>query len=150
MKNFILIIIIFALSNCGYTSVYKDIDKNNPKILIKSIKGDKSINNILKRKLKRYELNESEKIFNLTATTTFSKIVLSKDKTGKAIDLKLSTRIEFIVEQEDRKRLFNFEESLIIENSSDFSEQTIYENNIKDNFIDTILDQLVFNLKILK
>ena len=37
MKNFILIIIIFALSNCGYTSVYKNMDKDNPKILIKSI-----------------------------------------------------------------------------------------------------------------
>ena len=47
----------------------QDIDKDNPKILIKSIQGDNSINNILKRKLKRYELNESEKIFNLEATT---------------------------------------------------------------------------------
>ena len=77
MKNFFLIIIIFALSNCGYNSVYKNMDKDNPKILIKSIQGDISINKILKRKLKRYELNESKRIFNLEAKTSFSKIVLS-------------------------------------------------------------------------
>ena len=150
MKNFILIIIIFALSNCEYTPVYKNMDKDNPKILIKSIQGDNSINKILKRKLKRYELNESKRIFNLEAKTSFSKIVLSKDKTGRATDLKLSTKIEFIVVEEDKKRSFSFEESLIVKNSSDFSEQTIYENNIKDNFVDTILAQLVFNLKTLK
>ena len=150
MKNFILIMIIFTLSSCGYTSVYESLDRDDPKILVKSIEGDTSLNNMLKRKLKRYELNDSEKIFNLEATTSFSKIILSKDKTGRAIDLKLSTKIRFIVEQKEKKKSFNFEESLVVENSSDFSEQTIYENNIKDNFIDTILDQLVFNLKTLK
>ena len=126
MKNFILIVLIFALSSCGYTSIYKGVDKkNNPKILIQEIQGDNTINNILKRKLKRYETNNSEEIFNLKAKTSFSKTVLSKDKTGRAIDLKLSIKIDFIVTYENKKSPFSFEESLI-------------------------LDQLVFNLKILK
>ena len=82
--------------------------------------------------------------------TTFNKDVLSKDKTGRATDLKLSTSANFIVNYRDQIKEFSFEENLIIDNSSDFYEQSNYENNIKKNFVNTIVDKFIIKLKLIK
>ncbi len=138
------------LSHCGYTAIYKDQGKTNFKITIQELKGEKSINNILKTKLRRYSSGDDKKVFAINAETTFSKSILSKDKTGRATDLKLSTSIKFIVNYNDKIQNFSFSESLNIDNSSDFYEQNNYENNIKNNFVNKIVEELIIKLSLLK
>ena len=149
MKNFILILMMIAFTHCGYTSVYNNQKNTNLSITIKELKGDRSINNILREKLKIYSSNSSKNIFTIYAETEFSKSVLSKDKTGRATDLKLITNIKFIVNYEDKEKSFFFSESLNIDNSSDFYEQNNYEKNIKNNFVDEIVKELLIKLNFL-
>ena len=150
MKKIVLIFMMLFLSNCGFTPIYNNQDNNSFKIIIENIEGNKSINNILERKLKRYSDNEIDKIFVIRIQTTFNKNVLSKDKTGRATDLELSTNVNFMVKYKNQINEFSFKESLNIDNSSDFYEQSNYENNIKNNFVNTIVEKLIVKLKLLK
>ena len=150
MKKIVLIFMMLFLSNCGFTPIYNNQDNNSFNIIIENIEGNKSINNILERKLKRYSNNEIDKIFVIRVQTTFNKNVLSKDKTGRATDLELSTNVNFMVKYKNQIKEFSFKESLNIDNSSDFYEQSNYENNIKNNFVNTIVEKLIVKLKLLK
>ena len=150
MRKTILIFIMLLLSNCGFTPIYNNQDNISFKIIIENIEGDKSINNIIERKLKRYSDNKIDKIFVITVQTTFNKNVLSKDKTGRATDLELSTNVNFMVKYKNQIKEFSFKENLNTDNSSDFYEQSNYENNIKNNFVNTIVEKLIVKLKLLK
>ena len=147
MKNYLLILIFIFVSNCGYTTVYKNIDF---KISIQEMKGEKSINNLVKSKLSKFSSTDSENIYKIEVNSIYSKSVLSRDITGKASDLKLSTRIEFNVIQNEKKQKFSFEENLNIENLSDSYEQNKYENIIKNNFVTTIVEELIIKLSLIK
>lgn len=149
MKNFVLILMMIVLTHCGYSAVYKNQEKSNLNITIKELKGDKSINNILRTKLRRYSSDDSTNIFTISAETAYSKSILSKDKTGRATDLKLSTSIKFIIMHKNKEESFLFSESLNIDNSSDFYEQNNYENNIKNNFVNEIIGELIIKLNLL-
>ena len=114
MKNYLLILIFIFVSNCGYTAVYKNQKTIDFKISVQEMKGDKSINNLVKSKLSRFSSNESENIYKIEVNSSYSKSVLSRDATGKASNLKLSTLIEFSVNQNEKKQKFLFEENLNI------------------------------------
>ena len=150
MKNYLLILIFIFVSNCGYTTVYKNQKTIDFKISVQEMKGDKSINNLVKSKLNRFSNNESENIYKIEVNSSYSKSVLSRDATGKASNLKLSTLIEFSVNQKEKKQKFLFEENLNIENLSDSYEQNKYENIIKNNFVTTIVEKLIIKLSLIK
>ena len=150
MKNYLLILIFIFVSNCGYTTVYKNQKTIDFKISIQEMKGDKSINNLVKSKLSKFSSTDSENIYKIEVNSIYSKSVLSRDITGKASDLKLSTRIEFNVIQNEKKQKFSFEENLNIENLSDSYEQNKYENIIKNNFVTTIVEELIIKLSLIK
>ena len=106
MKNYLLILIFIFVSNCGYTTVYKNQKTIDFKISIQEMKGDKSINNLVKSKLSKFSSTDSENIYKIEVNSIYSKSVLSRDITGKASNLKLSTRIEFNVIQNEKKQNF--------------------------------------------
>ena len=150
MKKIILILLFFAVSNCGFSPVNQNINDKYIKIVINEIEGEKSISNILKRKLKKYDVENSENVYILNIKSSYSKDTLSKDKTGRDSDLRLSTTINFDVLYNNQNYNFSFTENLNIERLSDFTEQNNYENEIKENFVNTIVSQLIFNLNSLK
>ena len=150
MKKIILILLFFAVSNCGFSPVNQNINDKYIKIVINEIEGEKSISNILKRKLKKYDVENSENVYILNIKSSYSKDTLSKDKTGRDSDLRLSTTINFDVLYNNQNYNFSFTENLNIERLSDFTEQNNYENEIKENFVNNIVNQLIFNLKSLK
>ena len=150
MKNYLLILIFILVSSCGYTAVYKNQKTIDFKISIQEMEGDKSVNNLVRSKLNRFSSKETENIYKIKVNSTFSKLVLSRDTTGKASDLKLSTLIEFTINQNEKKQKFLFEESLNIENLSDSYEQNKYENIIKNNLVTTIVEELIIKLSLKK
>ena len=66
MKKIILIIFLFFIYNCGYTSVYKNLEKKDFEIIIVKMKGDRVMNNLIQNEINMY----SNK--NNTYTTTFN------------------------------------------------------------------------------
>ncbi len=150
MKNYLLILIFIFVSNCGYTAVYKNQETVNFKITLQEMEGDKSINNLVKSKLSRFSNNESENLYKIKINSIYSKSVLSRDATGKASNLKLSTLIEFSINQNEKKQKFSFEENLNIENLSDSYEQNKYEDIVKNNLVTTIVEELIIKLSLIK
>ncbi len=150
MKKILLILIIFALSGCGYSAVYKKINNEEIKLSIQSMSGDKYINNLLRTKLKNYSSNKSNKDYILNINSQFIKSITSKDKTGRATNVQLILRIEFDVLFDKKQENFIFEENLNIENSSNAYQQKNYENIIKNNFINTIINEFMLQLNTLK
>ena len=60
MKNIILILLIFTLTSCGYSTVYnKNNTTKNLNIVVQNMEGDRSINNLVHRKLKKYSQNKN-------------------------------------------------------------------------------------------
>tara|TARA_B100000900_G_C20527340_1_gene694781 strand:- start:536 stop:988 length:453 start_codon:yes stop_codon:yes gene_type:complete len=146
MKNFFIIFLFLFLSHCGYTAVYKGIENQDIRISITSMQGDTQLNNLVKNQLAKYYKNDSNKIYNLIIDTKYDKIIISKDKTGRATNLQLSANINFKINFNQKNYNLSFNESLNIENSSDSHEQRKYENIIMNNFIQSIVNKLIVRL----
>ncbi len=150
MKKIIPIFLIFFLTSCGYTSVYKNQENPNFSISIENIVGDKSINRLIEKKIKRYSSADSNLIYLIDVNSNFSRTVVSKNKTGRATNVNLSTEVQFNIKIDNRVQNYSFQESLNIENSTDIYEQNKYENSIKENFVSTIIGKLFLELSALK
>ena len=148
MRKITLFILIFFISNCGYTPIYNNKNETKIKINVLSIQGDKKINNILKTDIKRISKNDFEKEFDIKVNTDFYKLTTAKDSKGIASNyqLKVITKIEII--KEDKNKFLSFEEKIDIKNNSNFFEQKKYEDNIKITFAKSIVDKLIEKLLI--
>jgi ABC-type uncharacterized transport system auxiliary subunit len=139
----IIIIFIFLLYGCGYSSVYKNQENKDILITIVDMQGDNILNNSLKNQLTIASNKESKNIFNISLITDYEKTIVSKDTTGIATDYKLQTTVNFIVTKNEIKKKFILSESLDIKNEGENFEQTSYENSIKRNFAISIKDKLI-------
>jgi len=139
----IIIIFIFLLYGCGYSSVYKNQENKDILITIVDMQGDNILNNSLKNQLTIASNKESKNIFNISLITDYKKTIVSKDTTGIATDYKLQTTVNFIVTKNEIKKKFILSESLDIKNEGENFEQTSYENSIKRNFAISIKDKLI-------
>ena len=150
MKNFFLVIIFLFITQCGYTPIYKGINKQDFKIVIINMKGNKHINNLIRTQLKRYSVTNTSDVSDINVNTKYNKLILTKDKTGKATNLQLSVEATFEINYKNKVHIFKFDENLNIENDSDAYEQRKYENIIKNNFVQSILKKLILKLSGLK
>ncbi|MDC0922355.1 hypothetical protein OAQ17_01660, partial [Candidatus Pelagibacter sp.] len=109
MKNLILILLLFLLNSCGYTSIYKNQKSQNLQINIIETTGDKEINNLIKNELKFYSNKESNIKYNISINSKYQKIIISKNSVGEATDYNLlvNTIISFNKEGENNTLKFN-------------------------------------------
>ena len=150
MKNLISLLLFLLLLQCGYQPIYNKENLSNVKITVGETQGDSSLNNLINSRLKRYSSSETDKIYTIDVNTSFSKSILSKDAAGKATKLKLSAKMNFKVIFDEKSQNYLFEESINIDNLSDKYEQNNYENIIKNNFVDTVIDKLLIKLSVIK
>ena len=112
--------------------------------------GDRTINNYIETNLVRYKNNRNEKIFDLSVDTKFYKETLTKDKTAKITDYKLSSVsiFEISIKNEFVKRIVITEEKNMNNMSDKFEEQK-YERSIKQNFASSISNKIITELSLL-
>ena len=146
MKNIIAIIFLIFLSNCGYSSVYKDGKSNDIFVNITSMQGDKIMNNLIRNQLELYSNKSSQNKYNIIISTNFQKIILAKDSSGAATNYQLTANSNFEVNFKGESFNFSFKESLDIKNFSDTFEQNNYENTIKVNFASSLREKLIIKL----
>ena len=115
-----------------------------------SFSGDKTINNYIKTNFSKYQKINSGKTFDLEIETKFYKETLSKDKTAKTTDYKLSstTIIEVSSNGKFIKNLFISEERNMSNISDKFEEQK-YQRNIKNNFASSLSNKIIIELSLL-
>ena len=143
MKNIILITFLFFIYSCGYTSVYKDLQNQDFKIIITEMKGDKNLNNLIKNEINLYSNKNSVNKFDVKIETNYTKAVLTKDSKGLITNYKLSANTKFIIFFNEETKKIVFDETINITNQTDAFEQDIYEKSIKRNFASIIREKLI-------
>ena len=134
MKNLILILLLFLLNSCGYTSIYKNQKSQDLQINIIETTGDKEINNLIKNELKFYSNKESNIKYNISIDSNYQKIIVSKNSAGVATDYKLIVQTVISFDKEGKNNILNFNENINIKSNSNSYEQNNYEKSIKKNF----------------
>ena len=139
-KNIINLLLIFFLTNCGFTPIY--LTNNNINFSIEQIeyKGDRDFNNFLKVNLDKYKNENDNKIF-LDVNTIYKKNILSKDSTGKITSYQLEIEAIFIVKSTNKK--IRISEKKIIDSRDDKFEEARYEKSTKQSFAYSISSKLI-------
>ena len=143
MKNLIVIILLFFLNGCGYTSIYKDQKSKEIFISVINTDGDTVINNYLKNQLNILSDKESVNIFNISFVSKYERTTIAKDSAGVATDYRLEAEIKFNVNKNGVNKIIIFAENISIKNEGENFEQRNYENSIKRNFVLSIKNKLV-------
>ena len=143
MKNLIVIILLFFLYGCGYTSIYKDQKSKEIFISVINTDGDNVINNYLKNQLNILSDKESVNIFNISFVSKYERTTIAKDSAGVATDYRLVAEIEFNINKNGVNKIITFTENINIKNEGENFEQRNYENSIKRNFVLSIKNKLV-------
>ena len=112
--------------------------------------GDKTINNILEKKIKQYSNNSSNKKYKISINSNYQKNTVAKDSTGNATDLKLITSIDVVFSLQDgsenQEKKISFSESIIIKKNDNTFDQKNYEISVLNNLSQLLLNKLVFHL----
>ena len=149
-KTFLLILIVFGLSSCGYTPMLSQNNNFNFNIVNLELLGDKNINNFLEKKLKQYSNDSSNKSYKILINSNYQKIIVAKDSTGNATDLKLISTIDVTYslynESNNQERKISFLESITIRKNDNAFDQKNYERSVLNNLSQLLLNKLVFYL----
>ena len=113
MKKIFLIMLIFFVSGCGYSSIYKN-QSQNFQINIETMDGDNEFNNFIKNELKLYSNLSSQKIYLININSNYKKIDIAKDSSGVTSNYKLSILTNINVKLKDVIKNFQFKETINI------------------------------------
>ena len=148
LEKKILIIFLIFLTQCGYSSVYKNNSNNDIKIIISSLEGDKNFNIMINEELKVYYNHDSKDYYEVDIITTLDKVTISKDATGKSSNFNIIATGIFKVKYKNTSKIFSFDENLKIKNNADSFEQKKYENFVKKDFARSMKEKLILELEI--
>ena len=151
-KIILLTIILFALNGCGYTPMYSTNFKNDFKIELIDFKGDNGLNNFINQKIDGLINTEKKNIktFQVSLSTSYSKDVQIKDKSGKATQYSLNANASFTVEINDKLEEISFDEKSSLTKFNDEFEEANYEKSFKENISQIFVNKLVIYLSRIK
>ena len=145
MRNIFILFLIFFITHCGFSPVYKS-NTLNYQINISKIEGDKEINNKIKSEIERISDKNIQKIFNIEIDTKYEKIIAAKNSKGSITDYLLIATATFIISNNEKTETIVFQEKQNVKNNSNFVEQRNYENTIKKNFASSFVKKLNLGL----
>mgnify|MGYP006086575543 CR=1 FL=1 len=152
MKKKIFTFLLFLfLSSCGYEATYS---LKNRAIYAFSIgelvlTGNRQVNLKIKQILNPYKNPkiEQDKNFALNISSSSEKIITTKDAAGDAVKFKneITVNVQVFLNGEFKSN-FVIKEDFTYDNNSNTSELRTYENRIKNNLAETIVDKILFKL----
>ena len=143
-KNITIILLIFFLTNCGFTPIYLNNKDVNFSIEQISYTGDRELNNFLDINLNQYKNKENSNKISIETDTKYEKIVISKDGTGKATNYQLQAEVIFLIKPSNKK--IKITEKKNMANMNDKFEETRYEKSTKQSFASSISSRLISEL----
>jgi len=146
MKRYLIFVLLFLTFGCGYSTIYKDVQKEDFEIKIIKSKGNKEINNTIKNHIKLISNPNSTNLINTNLETSYEKITVSKDATGVATNYRLDVEINFAFNLSGKDYDINFKDSLKIQNNTNSYEQLNYERSIRENFARLAVNELIIKL----
>ncbi|WP_440633195.1 LPS assembly lipoprotein LptE [Candidatus Pelagibacter sp. HIMB1485] len=149
LKQLKIFLFLFLLISCGYTPVYENLNKIDFKLNISNLNGVRELNNKIKSNLNRYTFKASEKVFNISINSKYTKNIIAKDATGAATEFEIIIDVAFKVDSENYKNTFEYNESFTMKSKADKIEEQEYEENLTSNIIDIITQELISRLSLL-
>ena len=146
-RKFIIIFFILTLYGCGFNPIYNVSNEIKYKILVKEMTGDQFINDIIRDEIFNSSNKNSKEILKINFNTVYEKIILSNDTKGSPSEFQVIAKTTFEIIYDNKIIKNDFNEKQILKNTSDFFGQKNYEENIKQNFANSIARK--FNLRLL-
>ena len=146
---YILIFIPFLTLSCDYSPIYSK--KVNYNFLIEKIEfdGDAEINNLIDKKLKKYQTIKSEKKISILSTSSYNKVSQSKNLSGKTTNYLVIIEITFQIKKANDLNTLKFKEEFLIKNFSNKFEESNLEKIKKENTVDLIINRLINQISLM-
>lgn len=140
---YIFIFIPFLMLSCDYSPIYSS--KNNYNFFIEKIdfSGDPEINNLIDKKLKKYQTTKNEKKISISSKSSYNKVSKSKNLSGKTTNYLVIIEIAFQVKKGDKLNTLKFKEDFLIKNFSNKFEESNLEKIKKENATNLIINSLI-------
>lgn len=144
ITNYILILSLLFLSNCGYEAVLNNKDYQFS-INVNKIEGDPKINSQIINNFNK--LRENEKKYNLTLNSNKERTIISKDSKGDPSIFELKIEINYIVKKEGETLISNkINKKTTYNNITDKFELESYEKTIINNLVSEITDNIMLSI----
>ena len=144
ISNYILILSLLLLTNCGYQAVLNN-QNYQFSINVNKINGDQKINSLIINRLK--QLEENERIYNLSLTSNKEKLIISKDSKGDPSIFEIKINVNYIVKKDGEILISNkINKKTTYNNITDKFELENYEKNIINNLVSEISDNIKLSI----
>ena len=145
----LFILILFFITSCGYQPLY--VNKNNSNLVFSKIElfGDKEINRRIISFISIKEDKSVEKLNQIVLRSNEDIIETSKDSKGRVATLKTTVEIKLVIldgNQIIKEKTFN--ENFSYNNKDNKFDLTKYQNEIKNNLVDKIIEQMSIYLSL--
>lgn len=145
-KIFIILFLFIFLQHCEYKPVYSNINNLDFNLNVIGIDGDKEMNNLVIANTEKYSNLSSGKIFNIKIKTNYTKEPLVRNKKGEITTFLLNNEIIFEILNDEVNEVYMFTEKLKTKNNNDKFEFKKYEKSIKNNFVNSKINELILKL----
>lgn len=140
----ILLIFIFFLTSCNYQPIYVNKNLNNIEFSKIIIEGEKDINRKIINSLSLEENEFDDTLNNLLIESSYEIQETSKNSKGQVQSYRSIIKINLIIN--NKKELVlkkNFLKDFSYANKDNKSELIQYQNDIKNNLINKIIEDIV-------
>ena len=140
---YIFIFIPFLILSCDYSPIYSSKDNYNFFIEKIDYSGDAEINNLIDKKLKKYQTKKNEKKISISSISSYNKFSQSKNLSGKTTNYLVIIEIAFQIKKGDKLNTLKFKEDFLIKNFSNKFEESNLEKIKKENATNLIINRLI-------
>ncbi len=143
-KIIIPLILFLVLNSCGYSPIYST-KYQDFKINDLNFKGERKINEILRKRLVSYtKIDSAKNFYDVTISSSLNKNIDSKDKKGNPVQFSLRINVDLIiVDKFDKTLQINFNEKNSYNNKDKKFELKIYENSLIQNMSEKIHSDII-------
>ena len=142
----ILIITLFTLVSCGYSSIYSKNEGINFSISSLEMDGNRQINQYIEPRLKKFMSVKKDNDYGLIINTNINKITLAKDLKGIETNIKLITSLDLTLIKDDEEKKASFSKDFSIKKLNSNYEQKNYERIIVNDLSKLLFDQVIMYL----
>ena len=151
MKKIIFnILIVFFLSNCGFSPIYLQEKDLNYNVEIRNVEGDRLINGIIVSQLNRNNNDASINKINININTEYKKTINSKNATGAAASYELISITLLDITKNNITEKLEITKKFIMDKNDNSFDQDNYEKTIKETFASSIVEQLRYKINSLE
>ena len=149
-KLLLSISFLIFIYSCSYEPIYSKKNKSDFSIEKISFEGNREINNLINQKLDKYKKKEIGNKLSIFVSSIYTKNSQSKKTSGTTTRYNLETSVKFDITTENSTTSINITKDFVMKNLSDEFEEKIYEDKIKDNLSESIVNELLLYLPRIK